>query len=192
MKNWQHLSIILCMMALLGAYATDQNQIGKENLMKNHVVIDKPSMIVIGIECRTSNHPDAGPHDIPKLWGKFYQDNILSQIPNKASDEIIALYCDYEGNYTQPYTCVIGCPVTSFDEVPEGMVAKIIPATSYAVFRAVGEYPHSLIETWGKIWQGDVEQTRTYTGDFEVYGDKFTSGSPKEVEVYIAISYGIH
>ncbi len=65
------------------------------------------------------------------------------------------------------------------------MVAKIIPAGSYAVFPAIGEHPKKLIETWGHIWQqADLE--RTYTGDYEVYGDKF-SGSPQEVEVFIAI-----
>ncbi len=31
-----------------------------------------------------------------------------------------------EGDYTQPYSLVIGCPVSSLDAVPEGMVAKMI------------------------------------------------------------------
>jgi predicted transcriptional regulator YdeE len=65
------------------------------------------------------------------------------------------------------------------------MVAKIIPASSYVVFHAVGEYPASLIETWGKIWQEQALE-RTYTGDYELYGNKF-AGSPKEVEVYIGV-----
>ena len=73
----------------------------------------------------------------------------------------------------------------SLDNIPEGMIAKTIPPGSYAVFRAIGEYPTSLIETWGNIWQTKLK--RTYTGDYEFYGEKFTSGSPQEVEVYIAI-----
>lgn len=108
------------------------------------------------------------------------------RIPNKISDEVVALYCDYESDYTAPYSLVIGCPVSSIDAIPEGLVAKTIPASSYAVFRTVGEYPESLIETWGNIWKLS-ELERTYTGDFELYGDKFLSGSPKELEVYIAI-----
>ncbi|MFI5342816.1 MAG: GyrI-like domain-containing protein [Chlamydiales bacterium] len=153
--------------------------------MENYTVVHKPTMMIVGIACRTSNAPDAGPQDIPRLWGQFYSEVIINQIPNKVSNEVVALYCDYEGDYTQPYSLVIGCPVHSVDVIPKGMVTKIIPSGSYALFRAVGEYPASLIETWGTIWQ--TKLMRTYTGDFEFYGDQFTSGSPKEVEVLIAI-----
>lgn len=82
-------------------------------------------------------------------------------------------------------TKVIGCRVSSSAVIPEGMVTKILPATSYAVFNAIGEHPKSLIKTWQEIWQTGLK--RTYTGDFEVYGGKFNSKSPQEVEVLIAI-----
>lgn len=168
---------------------TDKINFTEENIMENYKIVKKPAILVIGIDCQTSNAPEAGPQDIPKLWGKFYAEDVMSRIPNKISNEVIALYCDYEGDYTQPYSLVIGCAVRSLDEVPAGMVAKTIPASSYAVFRAVGEYPASLIETWGNIWK-QTDLKRTYTGDFELYGDKFLSGSPKEMEVYIAIPHG--
>lgn len=146
--------------------------------MGSHEVVQKPATLVIGIDCRTSNALEAGPQDIPKLWGRFYSEDVINRIPNKTSNEVIALYCDYEGDYTQPYSVVIGCPVSSIDTIPEGMVAKTIPASSYVVFRAIGEHPKALIETWDNIWkQPSLE--RTYTSDFELYGNKFVSGSPK-------------
>ncbi len=154
--------------------------------MENYTVIEKPSMWLVGIECRTSNAPEAAPQDIPQHWGRFYGEGIINQIPNKASDVVIGLYCDYEGDYTKPYSLVIGCPVSSIDVIPKGMVAKTISAGSYAAFRAVGEHPKSLIETWGRIWQ-QTNFERTYTTDYEIYGDKFVSGSPQEVEIMIAI-----
>lgn len=157
-----------------------------ESAMGNYTIVHKPATLIIGIECRTSNASDAGTKDIPKLWERFYQENIISNIPHKISHEVIALYCDYEGDYTQPYSLVIGCPVSSIEYIPTGMVAKTIPASSYAVFRAVGEYPTSLIKTWERIWSESALQ-RTYTGDFELYGDEFVSGSPKALEVFIAI-----
>lgn len=153
--------------------------------MKDYTVIQKPSLNIIGIECKTSNAPEDGPQDIPRLWEQFYSKDIINKIPNKASNEVIALYCDYKGDYTQPYSLVIGCSVISLEEVCEGMVAKTIPAGSYAVFRAIGEHPTSLIKTWGSIWQ--TKLNRTYTGDYEFYGEKFFSELPQEVEVYIAI-----
>ena len=157
--------------------------------MEKYTILQKHPMIIVGISCRTSNAPEDGPQDIPQLWGRFYNEDIMNKIPNKASQEVIALYCDYEGDYTKPYSIVIGCPVNSLEAVPQGMVAKRIPSGSFAVFRAVGEYPASLIETWGKIWQTELK--RSYTGDYEFYGDKFISGSPKEVEVLIAIESSV-
>src|SRR5271156_4119301 len=64
----------------------------EENTMGSHEVIQKPAILVIGINCRTSNAPEAGPQDIPKLWGRFYGEDIISRIPNKVSNEVIALY----------------------------------------------------------------------------------------------------
>jgi predicted transcriptional regulator YdeE len=119
--------------------------------MKDYIVVQKPSLKLVGIECRTSNSPEAGPYDIPELWAKFYNENIPRQITNKATDEILALYCEYAGNHSEPYTCFIGCPVTSLNNIPSGLSVKIIPSGSYAVFQALGPHPQTLIETWGKI-----------------------------------------
>lgn len=150
-----------------------------------YTLIQRPEMLVIGIECRTSNAPEAGLHDIPRHWEKFFNENVVLRIPNKATDEVIALYCDYEGDHTLPYSLVIGSEVSSLEDIPEGMVAKMLPASTYAMFPAIGEHPKSLINTWKTIWQTDLK--RTYTGDFEVYGHKFMADTTKEVDVFIAI-----
>ncbi|NIA02561.1 MAG: AraC family transcriptional regulator [Nitrospirae bacterium] len=151
----------------------------------NFTRVRKESMMVIGIEARTSNGSGAAAADIPKLWEAFYAKGVLSKIPNKVSDEVIALYCDYEGGYSQPYAFVIGCAVSSLDEVPEGLVAKTIPASTFAVFHVSGEFPKSLVETWGTIWQSSLQ--RTYVGDYEVYGKEFSTEAVKEVDVLVAI-----
>jgi predicted transcriptional regulator YdeE len=154
--------------------------------MKNYTLVQKPSLLLVGIECRTSNAPHAGPQDIPQLWERFYSEGIEDKIPHKTSNEVFGLYCDYESDDSGSYSLVIGCPVKSLEGIPKGMVSKTVPAGSYAVFRAVGEHPQSLIETWGTIWkQKDLKRTFTY--DYEVYGERFFSGSPKEVEVCIAL-----
>lgn len=159
--------------------------IGQNQPMEDYKVIHKPAIQVIGIELRTSNASDKGPKEIPLHWEKFYSDNILEKIPNKDSSEILAVYCDYEGDETQPYSLIIGCSVSSIDHIPEGLVAKKLPATSYAVIPAIGEHPTKLIEAWGNIWQSSLK--RTYTGDFELYGEDFAVISPQKVDVYIAI-----
>jgi predicted transcriptional regulator YdeE len=154
-------------------------------MRKANVSTHRPSMIIVGISCRTLNDPKAAPIDIPKLWQRFHSENIASQIQNRASDEMIALYCDYEGDHTKPYTVVVGCPVTSVESMPEGMVVKIIPEGTYSKFLAIGEYPKALVDTWGEIWKTPL--ARTYTGDYEVYGESFAREKKKEVQVYVAV-----
>jgi predicted transcriptional regulator YdeE len=164
----------------------NQRLTGIETPMESYHLVRKEAVAIIGIECRTSNAPEAAPYDIPRHWDKFFREEIFNRIPNKASDSVIALYCDYEGDYTQPYSFVIGCPVNSTDEVPEGMAVKIIPAGPYAVFEAVGEFPQSVTDTWTKVWQ-QMEPERSYTGDYEIYKDLMATGLPNEIEVVIAL-----
>jgi len=152
--------------------------------MQEYTKVQKPLMQIIGIACRTSNDPDRGPVEIPAHWGKFYSENILSQIPNRISNDVIALYCDYESDYTKPYSFVIGCEVSSIESIPDGMVAKVLPAATFAKYSAKGDFPQSVIDTWMHIWQSD--HNRSYIGDYEVYGEKFSSS--KEVDVLLAIT----
>jgi predicted transcriptional regulator YdeE len=154
----------------------------QEKSLETYAIDSKPSKAIIGIACRTSNQ--LAFQDLPKHWEKFWRENIIDQIPNKTSSDIIALYCDYEGDYTQPYTHVIGCEVDLLTPLPEGMVAKIIPSGSYAVFQAIGKQPEATIEKWIDIWK-DPSLKRTYTGDYEVYGERFFSDG--QVDIFIAI-----
>jgi len=137
---------------------------------------------IIGITTRASNS-DTG--SISALWGRFYSEDIINKIPNKLSNDIISLYCDYEGDYTMPYSVVIGCRVSSAEIIPDGMTAKIIPAGKYAVFTAAGKIPESIVETWQKIWGSGLQ--RTYTGDFEIYGERSADPENAEVEINIGI-----
>jgi predicted transcriptional regulator YdeE len=156
----------------------------QESLVQNFTKVHRPRLMVVGIECRTSNDSSAGPQDIPQLWQRFYAEDVQSRIPNKTSEEVIALYCDYAGDYTQSYSCVIGCAVSSLENIPEGMVGKVVPESTFALYRAVGDFPKSLVDTWGTIWSSDLK--RTYAGDYEVYGHKF-AGPSKEVDVFVGI-----
>ncbi len=148
-----------------------------EKIMTDQV--EKQAITIVGISCKTSNAPDAASVDIPKLWKKFYEEGIAEKIPNKTSDAVFALYCDYEGDYTKPYSLVIGCPVASDGQVPDGMVAKTIPQGTYAIFTAVGDYPASVVKAWQEIWSSDLQ--RTYTGDYELYN------TSQDIQIYIAV-----
>jgi len=149
----------------------------------NYAIDSLAQKFIVGIAVRTSNLKAA--QDIPALWQQFHQTQVFQRITNKKSNYIFALYCDYEGDYTKPYTCLIGCEVTSTDHIPQDMVIKETPKSMYVVFKSQGEFPAELIKTWHAIWQAPLN--RTYTGDFELYAPNFDPIENPEVDVYIAV-----
>lgn len=132
---------------------------------------------IIGITVRTTNQDQKAAQDIPVLWNKFMEQSLSEKIPNKANQAIYCVYTDYEKDHTAPYTVVLGCRVTSLDEIPEGMSGITFPEEKYEKFLA--ENPQTVINEWIKIWNSDLE--RTYKADFEVYSAK------PEVEIFIGV-----
>jgi predicted transcriptional regulator YdeE len=151
----------------------------------NQKIIIKETFQIIGIEIRTSNEKTM--IDIPKWWEKFYAENVKDKIPNKINGDVLAVYTNYEGNHTKPYSYILGCEVNSLDTIPEGMVGKIILSAQYEIFTAKGKMPDKIIETWQRIWNPEIEKRRAYVTDFEVYGTKYGDPENSEVEIYIGI-----
>ena len=148
-----------------------------------YTLVEEPAKLVIGIAIRTSN---ASAEDISHLWDRFYRENIVSKIPNKATPDVVALYCDYEGDHTKPYTLIIGCKVSTLKNIPSGLVGKELPSTTYAAFKAKGPFPKTLIEAWQTVWESDLK--RSFVGDLEVYGPGFQAQPLPEVDLYISIN----
>lgn len=115
----------------------------------------------------------------------FFKRTPPSKIPNKINGNILALYTDYEGDYSKPYSWILGCEVSSLEKVPEGLVGKVIPASRYAVFTTQGKFPQGLIAAWQDIWKTNL--ARSYTCDFEVYQEGFDPEQNPEVKVYISL-----
>lgn len=144
---------------------------------------EKGKWFFIGLKLRTNNQECSS--TMPAHKERFFKENILSKIPNKVDTNILALYTDYEGDYTKPYSWILGCEVSSLDKVPPGLVAKVIPKQKYAVFATQGEFPQGLISAWQEIWGSGL--SRAYTSDFEVYPPDFHPQKSPQVKVYIAI-----
>ena len=142
---------------------------------------------VIGISIRTTNANNQSQQDLGKLWGQFFAENIIAKIPNKISSHILAVYTDYESDYTGKYTTIIGVPVSSLDEMPSGLIGREFEAGNFQKFVAKGEMSSAVVNTWIDIWQRDKELNRKYSYDFEVYGENSNNGENSEVEIYIAL-----
>lgn len=149
--------------------------------MSNH---SESAFNIIGISVRTNNN--VGGKDIGNLWAKFISEDIFEKIPNKNSYDVYGIYTDYESDHTGDYTAIVGCHVSTLDEIPAGMVGKCIPASNYEIFTAKGKMPECVYGKWTEIWQNN-ELERTYSTDFEIYGAKSQNPMEAEVDIFISV-----
>ena len=101
------------------------------------------------------------------------------------NQDLLVVYTDYEGDYTKPFTYLIGCEVSNLNTIPDGMMGVELEASSYAVFTAKGAFPQSMMQAWQSIWASNVK--RLYTSDFEIYRPDFNPQNNPEVKIFIAI-----
>lgn len=122
-------------------------------------------MRIVGIAAKVSN---AEIDKIGRLWGEFYQSNILEKLgSNVVSDEVISVYTDYEGDHNAPYTLLIGYEVLDPYNCPDNLAERTIDGF-FEKFIVKGELPKSVIEQWSKIW-ADTSKKRAYIADFDRY-----------------------
>jgi predicted transcriptional regulator YdeE len=141
---------------------------------------------IIGISVRTTNENGQAGLDIPALWQKFMAEDIASQIPNKIDTDIYCIYTKYEKDHTKPYTTILGCKVENTLHIPAGMVSTKILAGNYEQFTAKGNLLQGLVyNEWIKIWNTDLP--RTFTADFELYGEKSKDPTNAEVAIFVAV-----
>ena len=141
---------------------------------------------IIGISVRTTNEDGRAGQDIPALWNKFMTEGITEKIPNKTDNSIYCIYTEYEKDHTKPYTTILGCKVENLDTIPNGMVGKTFEEANYAKHIATGNILQGMVfNEWTKIWNSDLD--RTFTADFEVYGEKAQNPENAEVDIFIAV-----
>lgn len=141
---------------------------------------------IIGISVRTTNENGQAALDIGSLWEKFMTEGISEKIPNKLSEEIFSIYTNYESDHTKPYDTILGCKVSSLENIPEGMVGQAFDGGTFAKFISKGDATKGVVyQSWLSIWDTDLD--RLYTSDFEVYGDKANDFSNAEIDIFVAI-----
>lgn len=144
------------------------------------------SFAIIGVAVKTSNQNGQSGIDIPVLWNKFMEEAMLEKIPNKIDNTLYCMYTDYEKDHTQPYTTILGCQVKNLDSIPDGMTGKLLKSGNYIKHTAKGNLLQGIVfDEWIKIWNLTIE--RSYTADFEVYGEKAQNPENAEVDIFIAV-----
>lgn len=147
----------------------------------NDTIEQQGKKFIVGISVKTSN--ETFQKEALPLWDKFNREK--HKIQNRVNQDCLAVYTDYEGDHTKPFTYITGCEVANLRVIPEGMIGKEVPASTYTVFTAAGPFPESLIQVWQTIWSSDLK--RTYATDFEVYRADFDPDKQPLIKVYIGI-----
>ncbi len=149
------------------------------------IQLDTFKLIGLALKKKTTNENGQSAIDCGNFWQEFEKGNYVAAIPGKLSNELFAVYHDYEGDHTQPYSYFIGCKVQMDTEVPAGMDSLIIPGTSYQKITANGVMPDCIGNAWQEIWRSGMP--RAYQPDFEIYDERSHDWSNAEVDIFISV-----
>lgn len=141
-------------------------------------------LIGIPLPAKTTNENGQSNIDIGNHWQSFEQGQYFSKIPNIQSQEVYAVYHEYEGDHMAPFSYFIGCKVSPGTEVPDGLEALKIPAGSYNQVIAKGKMPDCIGQAWQEVWQSEIP--RAFHMDYEVYGEKSRNWNDAEVDIFLS------
>lgn len=163
-------------------------------LRDKDVILLEPKIIfndefkIIGLSCTTTNTENKEKGIIPSLWDKFI--SRIGEVKNTASSTRTFGLCEVIEDSNDSFTYVCCKDVENFDFVPEGMVAKVVPSSRYAVFTHKGSV-ESLGETYDYIYGSWLPKSGYEINgikyDFELYDERFDNSSSSEMDIYIPI-----
>lgn len=142
-------------------------------------------LVGLKLKGKTTNEDNQSSKDCGELWQKFESEMIFDQIPEKLSNEIYAVYCDYEKDETTPFSYFIGCKVDKKLKTPKELDELTIPAQKYRKITAKGVMVECITDAWKEIWNSDLK--RKFGFDFEVYDERSQDWSNAEVDLFISI-----
>ena len=151
----------------------------------NTVELEEAKLVGLALIAKTTNINEQSSIDCGNLWQEFEKGKYAEIIPNKLTDEILAVYHQYEGDHTKPFSYFIGCKVKADADVPPGLVTLTIAKGTYQKIDAKGKMPDCVINAWKEVWATNIP--RSYQMDFEVYDERSKDWSNAEVEVYISV-----
>lgn len=149
----------------------------------NYEIVTLEDTVVVGLTARTNNLSQDMTQIIGGLWTDFYGKGIYEAIQGKTDCKAIGLYSDYAGDEKGDYSITVCCRVSEAADLPQGTVAKQIPAGTYARFIVRGELHQAVAEFWQQLWGMDLK--RTFTADFEEYQN--SDPEQAEIHMYIAV-----
>ncbi len=141
--------------------------------------ITQKSKTIYGLKVRTKNEDEMNSQTakIGKMWGEYFS-TIAPTLPQDTL--AYGVYTNYESDAFGEFDVIAG------SEVKNSELGKVILAEgNYLCFKANGELPQAIIETWGEIWayftDENCKEKRVFNTDYELYLGE------REAEIYIEV-----
>ena len=149
-------------------------------------IVERPAVKVVG-SARQYREENL---DMNTLWSAFREN--VTQITNRVGQNAFGIYEEYEeSDEGVGFSYVCAVEVSDFNLVPEGMVARVIPAHLYAVFRhdgPVSSLPETMKYIWGS-WLPKSDYEYVEQPDFELYSpDTQSEGGDRILFLHIPVS----
>lgn len=133
--------------------------------MLEYKIVEKPQFTLVGLERKFN--PETSYQEIPKFWTEvFSQENC----------PLMGVYgvCLDEDTEDGTFTYLIADNYIPWQEIPEGLTVKVIPASTWAVFPCRGPLPDTLQSVNTRMWAEWLPNCKDYrlarNLNIEVYG----------------------
>ena len=128
---------------------------------------------------------------IPELWERFAR-GPMESVPHRRGRHTLGLCVDADASTLEAgFTYVAAVEVARIADVPDGMTALTVPASTYAVCTHVGHIsrlPDTVKHVWGE-WLPASPYTHVATPDFEWYDERWSPETGAgEIDLYVPIA----
>jgi AraC family transcriptional regulator len=152
-------------------------------------IVRRPAFHAIG---RAGHFTPQTTSHIPELWEGFVRGPI-DTVPHRRGRHTLGLCVDADPATIEQaaFTYVAAVEVERIADVPPGLVALTIPASTYAVFTHNGHIsrlPDTVKQVWGH-WLPSSRYTHVPTPDFELYDERWDPETGDgEIDIYVPIA----
>jgi len=141
--------------------------------------VELKSKKIYGLTIRTNNEKEMNPKtaQIGTMWGEYFA-KVLPALPEGSKG--YGVYSNYESDAFGDFDVMAGAELENKE-----LTTVTLEEGNYLCFKAEGELPQAVIDTWGEIWNYFTDENspekRAFRTDFEVYLNE------NEAEIYIGI-----
>jgi AraC family transcriptional regulator len=161
-------------------------------------IIEKDGIILVGMDFCGNPYKEAGgwshQNEIGRLWQRYsnYMDKHKEKVKNKVSDAGYEVWIDDIEKLDEKEKYIfVGEEISKVEDVPLGLVVKMLPTCTYAVFTLKGK---DITSNWGKMiyeeWLPKSGFAAAYDFLIEYYDParfKGMDNEESELDVYLPI-----